>query len=518
MMLPERIEAGIEPMTPNPQKKLFSPQSYQEEAFAGLLTSLERLRNNIVQEGRRTFARWRPRIGRRDFLPSALNLAYYLALRRRDLRELQEALLSWGLSSLGHCAPRVLADLDALLATLSRLSQKPGRAYPGKGAFSLGSRLLAQHTEALFGLAPPHRQTRIMVTLSAETVQSPESVRELLRRGMNVARIDCARDSRDAWLSVINHVRQAAREAGQPCKICMDLSGPRPRIRRILPKRPKERLKQGTHLLLTPEEPKPSAEFPFQAECPVPEALGQVEVGALVWLDEGRLGLRVVEKIPRGLVAEVIHCKPKGGRLKPGKSLHFPTTHLHLAPLTPRDRKDLDVVVREADIIACPFVQHPEDIVQLQQEIKARRPDPESVALLARIETAAALRHLPELILAGAGKQPFGVLISHGDLAIEVGHQRLAEIQEEMLWLCEAAHTPVVRATQVLDHFVQKGRFSRAEMIDAAVAERSGCVLLNQGPYLEEALAVLNDVLGRIEGHRSRKTSRFRALMSWPEI
>src|SRR5690606_16845675 len=104
-----------------------------------------------------------------------------------------------------------------------------------------------------------------------------------------------ARDSRDAWLSVINHVRQAAREAGQPCKICMDLSGPRPRIRRILPKRPKERLKQGTHLLLTPEEPKPSAEFPFQAECPVPEALGQVEVGALVWLDEGRLGLRVVE-------------------------------------------------------------------------------------------------------------------------------------------------------------------------------------------------------------------------------
>lgn len=106
-------------------------------------------------------------------------------------------------------------------------------------------------------------------------------------------------------------------------------------------------------------------------------------------------------------------------------------------------------------------------------------------------------------------------MIARGDLAVEIGYRRVAEMQEEMLWICEAASVPVVWATQVLDSFVKKGRRSRAEFTDAAMAERADCVMLNKGPYILDALAQIDDLLGRMEEHQTKKTSRLRALHSW---
>ncbi len=105
--------------------------------------------------------------------------------------------------------------------------------------------------------------------------------------------------------------------------------------------------------------------------------------------------------------------------------------------------------------------------------------------LIAKVETSLAVANLPELIVQGAGRQPLAIMIARGDLAVEVGSRRMAEIQEELLWLCEAAHVPVIWATQVLDNFVKKGARHRAELTDAAMAERAECVMLNKGPYAE---------------------------------
>lgn len=140
---------------------------------------------------------------------------------------------------------------------------------------------------------------------------------------------------------------------------------------------------------------------------------------------------------------------------------------------------------------------------------------PERMALVAKIETQLAIRNLPELIVQGAGVQPMAVMIARGDLAVEVGARRLSELQEEILWLCEAAHVPVVWATQVLDTFVRKGTRHRAELTDAAMAERAECVMLNKGPYITDAVSLLDDVLAAMEGHQFKKTSRLRALRSW---
>jgi len=119
------------------------------------------------------------------------------------------------------------------------------------------------------------------------------------------------------------------------------------------------------------------------------------------------------------------------------------------------------------------------------------------------------VRNLPEIIVRAAGAQPFGVMIARGDLAVELGFVRIAEIQEELLWLCESAHVPVIWATQVLEGFVKNGIPTRAEMTDAAMGNRAECVMLNKGPYLADAVNVLGSSFPacRITSTRRRRSS-----------
>jgi pyruvate kinase len=108
-----------------------------------------------------------------------------------------------------------------------------------------------------------------------------------------------------------------------------------------------------------------------------------------------------------------------------------------------------------------------------------------------------------------------GVMIARGDLAVECGFERMAEIQEEILWVCEAAHMPVVWATQVLENLAKTGQPSRAEITDAAMGERAECVMLNKGPFLCDAVATLDDILQRMQGHQIKKSAMLRKLERW---
>jgi pyruvate kinase len=108
-----------------------------------------------------------------------------------------------------------------------------------------------------------------------------------------------------------------------------------------------------------------------------------------------------------------------------------------------------------------------------------------------------------------------GVMVARGDLAVECGFERLAEVQEEMLWLCDAAHIPVIWATQVLDQMARTGQPSRAEISDAAMAGRAECVMLNKGPHIVEAVGALDDILRRMSSHQRKKVALLRRLRSW---
>ncbi|HLZ08634.1 MAG TPA: pyruvate kinase, partial [Chloroflexota bacterium] len=274
----------------------------------------------------------------------------------------------------------------------------------------------------------------------------------------------------------------------------------------------------GDRFLLTEEAPRNRQHGSVQVECQLPEVVGQLRVGAEIWIDEGKLGTVVDAVLPEGLLLRVTRAREKGERLQPDKGLNFPGTDLKVNPLTEKDLRDLDFVAQNADIVGYSFVQEPSDITRLQQELRLRQQETSHiVGVIAKIETPRAVRNLPELIVEAAGKQPLGVMIARGDLAVEIGFERLAEIQEEILWVCEAAHVPVIWATQVLENFVTTGTPSRAEMTDAAMAERAECVMLNKGPYQAEAATILDHLLTRMHNNQVKKTAQLRALRMWKQ-
>lgn len=276
------------------------------------------------------------------------------------------------------------------------------------------------------------------------------------------------------------------------------------------------RVGPGDMLLLTrapvPGEParlnrKGKVVFPAHIACSESRVFEALKVGHHVWIDDGKVGAVVETLDEHGAWMRVARARPQGERLAPGKGMNFPDTVLPLPPLSDTDLADLDVAVKLADLVGFSFVRAASDVDELVGELKRRgRGD---MGIVAKIETRSALRHLPDVIVHGAGRQPFGIMIARGDLAVEIGYERLAEAQEEILSLCEAAHVPVIWATQVLENLVKQGRPSRAELTDAAMAERAECVMLNKGPYLLQALDVLDAVVTRMQVVLRKKTSQF---------
>jgi pyruvate kinase len=348
---------------------------------------------------------------------------------------------------------------------------------------------------------------------------------------MDCARINCGHDDAATWEGIATNVRAAATELGRSCRVLMDLSGPRLRVEAVHLLDPDRRLVAGDQLFLrrtvasaagtdwaNASEARTTATpaFPFEIECSVSAVFDALRLGHRVFIDAGKIDAKVESAGPDGAVLRVTRTGAKGGKLAPEKGLNFPDTLLALGALTAEDRCALDSVIPHADIIGYSFVQTAEDVAVLQRELASRLPGgTRAPALIAKIETLRAVEHLPAIIAQAAGRQPFGVMIARGDLGVEIGYERLAEIQEEILWLCEAAHIPVVWATQVLERLITKGTPSRAEMTDAAMGERAECVMLNKGPYIARGVSALDDILTRMQAHQRKKTARLRELHVW---
>ena len=181
--------------------------------------------------------------------------------------------------------------------------------------------------------------------------------------------------------------------------------------------------------------------------------------------------------------------------------------------MTDADLALLEVAAAHADMIAVSFLRHERDVDQVHDYL--RRVGGEHLGLILKIETTAAFARLPEILLHAMRSPLVGVMIARGDLAVEAGYERLAEVQEEILWLCEAAHLPVIWATEVLDQLARTGQPSRAEVTDAAMSQRAECVMLNKGPHVDTAIVVLDDILRRMSGHQRKKTPLLRQLHSW---
>jgi pyruvate kinase len=622
-----------------------------DAAVAGLQALLDdvlQLRQYVVQSAAQELEPYQPYYPDGRFSPSALNLAHYLALRRQDLRPLQDRLAEVGLSSFGHGEANVLANLNRVIRILQLAVGFSGQEIEPEtsvGTEGEAAQLLTQRTEALFGPRPEQRLVRIMVTLPSEAAWNYPLVQALIERGMDCARINCAHDDQATRKAMVDNVRRAAAKSGRSCKILVDLAGHKvrtgpiataPAITRIKVRRDvygniiaptkillaadtatgphgvalpelvdyrfsipgelhrqlllgdrlcftesrgkkcyleitaqisthywlaqcpdstylatatpadwQRRTSSGTYqslgtysfspfegeplaiclhrgdlLMLTrdalPGQPACRDEAsgrlisPARISCTYAGLIDDLQTGAPVWIDDGKLGAVVESITEEGALLKTTHAGPKGVVIRSDKGINVPETRLNLPPLSDKDLEDLDFVCQYADMVGFSFVETVEDMEYLMNILVQR--NAADLTIIAKIETNRAFRHLPEIILGTIGRHNLGIMIARGDLAVELGSVRMSEIQEEILWLCEAGHIPVIWATQVLESLAKKGHVSRPEITDAASSVRAECVMLNKGSYVLDAVEVLGDILSRMQEHQQKKFTRLRAL------
>jgi len=244
--------------------------------------------------------------------------------------------------------------------------------------------------------------------------------------------------------------------------------------------------------------------------CTLPEAFAFVKAEERIAFDDGAIWGMVRKVHPTHLEVEITHAGLSGNKLGSDKGINLPDTDLALSPLTAKDLQDLDFALEHAQVVGLSFVHTPEDVRELAARLREK--SAERMGILLKIETRAAFENLPLILLAALQSPPVGVMVARGDLAVEMGFERMAEVQEEILWLCEAAHIPVIWATQVLENLTKKGIPSRAEVTDAAMSTRAECVMLNKGPHIVETVHFLAGIHERMKFHHEKKMAMLRRL------
>ena len=273
-------------------------------------------------------------------------------------------------------------------------------------------------------------------------------------------------------------------------------------------------LRVGDRLWLTSSEPGQQwGTIPGAINCSVPEVLADLQVGERVLFDEGRIAGVIREVCPGAVEVDITQARPKGTRLRAEKGINFPDSRLTIPALTCRDLSDLAFAAAHADIVSYSFVSRAADIEVLQQELQGH--GREDLAVVLKIETRRAFLNLPRLLLtAMRDPRPLGVMIARGDLAIECGWEELAEIQEEILRICAAAHIPCIWATQVLDEMARHGMPTRAEITDAAMGARAEAVMLNKGPNLTATVRTLGAIVARFHPRQPESPRHREELLS----
>lgn len=243
---------------------------------------------------------------------------------------------------------------------------------------------------------------------------------------------------------------------------------------------------------------------------PAGDVFNDVRAGEDIWFDDGKIGGIIERAEADRLYVRITQARPGGQKLGSEKGINLPNSNLSLSAMTDKDVEDLKFIAAHADIVALSFANSVEDVHLLREHLAGL--NKEQLGIILKIETRRGFENLPSMLLEIMKGPSCGIMIARGDLAVECGFERMAEVQEEILWMCEAAHVPVVWATQVLENMAKKGVPSRAEITDAATGEGSECVMLNKGPHIIETVIALDNILRRMQGHQNKKRSMMREL------
>ncbi len=456
---------------------------------------------------------------------SARNLYNYLVMRSFDNRKIHDSLSDLGISSLRTAEGYVVITVIKILKLLYLIEGEKwvDRLDVGALDYSTSKKLLHENADKLFNDTKREFFTEIMVTMPNEAATNYEWVKSLIKEGMEIARINLSHGNYDLWENILANVRKASRELHSPVKIYMDLPGPKIRTKRIKVRstggQPQEfiKVKEGEILILTKRKTSGAEarygdlnQQLYAAEVGVllPQIIDDLNVGDKVFFDDGKIEAVVISKEKTDVKLSIVRTHKK--KLASNKGINLPDTHLHLNSLTKKDIELLPFVCQHADMVGYSFIRKAADVRKLYQELE--KLNNSSLGVIFKIENKEAFNKLPSILFEGMKRNNIGVMIARGDLAVEIGFDRISEVQDQILWLCEAAHVPVIWATQVLENLAKTGIATRAEISDAALSVKAECVMLNKGPYIQEAVRTLRSIIVRMEAHSFKKKSSSRAL------
>lgn len=548
---------------------------------------------------------------------SSRNLIHYNTLRKQDIRSLQKKLKNLGMSRLDSSGSHIRASLlNSRYILYSLLGEAPKTSDKAGLSIKNAKRLQNKFAKELLGHRSKGRRVRIMVTQPTESAYDYSIVYNMVKNGMNCARINCAHDDPQVWQKMIDHIQKASKVFNRKVGITMDLAGPKIRTGAIVPgakvrkfsperdemgnvtapativltdkitedsgthtipvnsewlnqltvgdicnftdTRKKERklkivqvlenevyancydtsyigtgvcinkaeedaastivgelppieqsivLKKGDLITLNkpgvmgnPAQYDEEGNLTRQANisCQASEVFERVRTGEAILFDDGKIEGVIESCHMDSLEIRIIRAKESGSKLKAEKGINFPNSDLRISGLTSKDREDLHFVAKHADVINFSFVNTSNDVEELFEELK-KLDAFDKVNIILKIETKKAFDNLTEILLSAMRTKYIGVMIARGDLAIETGWNNIGWVQKEILAICNAAHVPVVWATQVLESLAKKGLPSRSEITDATMSLKSECVMLNKGTYINDAIALLNGMLGGME-------------------
>ena len=340
------------------------------------------------------------------------------------------------------------------------------------------------------------RRTKIVATVGPAT-SAPEAMRALLAAGADVIRLNAAHGTGDVHVQRAALARETAAALGRAVGVLVDLPGPKMRTGPVVDD--EIQLETGSELTLTAAAVIGDA---HRVSTTVPELARWVKPGDDIYLADGAIVLHVERVVDADVVCEVV----RGGVLRSRKGMHVPRAEAHIESFTDADAVALRMAIAiKADFIGLSFVRRPEDVEAVRARLPKRRNRPQ---LVAKIETAVALDHLPGIV--GAAD---AVMVARGDLGIQVPARRVPLIQKEIIRFCNMAGKPVITATQMLESMTRSPLPTRAEVNDVANAVLDGtdALMLSEetavGEYPADTVRTMSEVAEAAEGWPRARTT-----------
>ncbi len=332
-------------------------------------------------------------------------------------------------------------------------------------------------------------KTKIICTIGP-SVNKLEKLIELMKAGMNVARLNFSHGTHEEHLRTINYLKEAREQLQVPLAIMLDTKGPEIRLGKLKDGQLVLNAGQEWHLLkhkLEGDETKISVH--------PPEILDQLELGTIVLFDDGYISSHVIRHTEEGAIVQIHN----GGTIRSGKGVNIPNTHLNLPAMTTKDAEDIKFGCKhDIDIIAASFVRSAEHVLTIKKFLSdENQPD---ILVVAKIENSEGVLNFDNIVQAADG-----IMIARGDLGVEVPLSHVPRLQKMMIRKSYLAGKPVVTATQMLESMIHNPRPTRAETSDVANAiyDSTSAVMLSGetaiGRYPIETVNVMRSIIEEAE-------------------